>query len=137
QGPTTITGVVSMSHRVKGWRGGVLGAVRPFYIGVEPSPHAVAAVCESIARALDAPIDTGSLREAATAIDRHRAAAMEQSEELAAFVHELERQYDAARRGGLQQPPAPQLDSAEVLADIERFLREHPAPGHGEAPRTR
>jgi len=137
QGPTTITGVLSLSHREKGWRGGVLGAVRPFYIGVEPSPHAVAAVCEAIARGIGAPIDTGGQRDAATEIDRHVAAAMEQSEELAAFVQELEGQYDAAHRGRpALSPPTPQLDSAEILADIERLLREHHAPGQSETPRT-
>lgn len=140
QGPTSIATVMALGHRQRGWRGGVVSAMRPFYIGVESSPHAVAAVADVIAGGLGATVDTSGLRDAAAQIDRQMAAAMEQSEELAAFVAELERQYDATRllRGPTaltvsESPP----DTGQLMAEIDQFLRGHQdAKGRGEAPRT-
>ena len=140
EGPTSIATVMALGHRERGWRGGVVSAMRPFYIGVEPSPQAVAAVAEVIARGLGTTVDTGVLHGAANQIDRHLAAAMEQSEDLAAFVAELERQYDARRL--LTGPTMPAVsettpDTGQLMAEIDQFLRGHQdAKGRGEAPRT-
>lgn len=141
QGPTSITTVMALDHRERGWGGGVLSAVRPFYIGVEPSPHAVAAVADVIAEGLGSTVGTHALQKAASEIDGQLAAAMGQSEDLATFIGELERQYDAARLSGdhaaLSSNGTRQLETGGLMAEIDRFLREQQdATGRGEAPRT-
>ncbi len=128
QGPASLTMVLGVLLRDAGLDVGALNAIVPFYIGVDPSPHAVRALAGALAAEFDLPLDASSVDAQIEAVARQAEEQMATSQPLATFVRNLEQQYDESRlllpAGPDDRPPAP-LVAEDVLADVDALLRDH------------
>ncbi|MQA00653.1 MAG: PAC2 family protein [Dehalococcoidia bacterium] len=128
QGQTGIVGVLNLHLRSLGWRNASLWAMAPHYLTIGPNPN----VGTSLVRLVDHGFGTSTsltgLEEQAQQFDEQVAEVMRESSDAAAYVRQLEEQYDA------NQPPLPAISepgapgglppTADLLDDLERFLRE-------------
>jgi hypothetical protein len=136
EGPTGIVGVLN-ARLAKGFRTASLSARVPFYVGTQPNPHAMIAFVEAIDRGLGTSTPLAWLREQAAAQDQEAEQALAQSEPLRTVVQSLERRFDEDSRStpALLAPAkvgSPLPPSDEVIADLERFLREQRGSGGSE-----
>lgn len=136
QGPATFTMVLATALRDAGIETGSLNAIAPFYIGLDPNPHAARSLAAAVAAELGVTVDLATLDQQIEEIGRQAAQQARESEALASFVSNLEQQYDESRAhpaaanegaatdtGKGAEPPLP--DAGAVLADVEALLREH------------
>ena len=128
QGQTGIVGVLNLQLRAQGWKNASLWAMAPHYLTIGPNPHIAASFVRLLDRALGTTTSVESLAEETEQFDEQVRQVVAESDEAAAYVRQLEEQYDSSRpalppgasedaRGDL--PPTP-----EILDDLERFLRE-------------
>jgi PAC2 family len=106
----------------------------PQYLAQAEFPQASATLLEAVAAAAELVVPVDALTEAGTRIRGEIDAQVERSEEIAAVVAGLERQYDALVESRLRQnllDGDENLPSGEELgAELERFLAEQ--SGHGD-----
>lgn len=132
EGPTGIVGVLHRASVEAGIPSASLWASVPHYASSAPSPKASVALLSRVDAITGVGIDLGRLEVAASAWERQVDAVVAKSEELEAYVRDLEARYDEAER--LEAPPATpdpadedpigDVQSGDALAaDIERFLR--------------
>jgi len=136
QGPATFSMALGVMLRDAGLNVGALNAIAPFYVGVDPSPHAVRALAGALAAEFHLAVDLTTLDAQIEEVARHVQTQIAQSGNLATFIANLEQQYDEARifpaattevpRGAT---PAP-LDSADILAEVESLLRTNNSSGN-------
>ncbi|MDA0271533.1 MAG: PAC2 family protein [Chloroflexi bacterium] len=128
QGQTGIVGVLNLALRAKGWKNASLWAMAPHYLTVGPNPHIATALIRLVDKGLGTSTSVEPLSEEADQFDEQVRQVVAESEEAAAYVRQLEEQYDANRpalppgsdAGGMTElPPTP-----EILDDLERFLRD-------------
>lgn len=106
----------------------------PQYLAQAEFPQASATLLEAVAKVAGLVLPVDALTEAGTRIRGEIDAQVERSEEIAAVVAGLERQYDALVESRLRQnllDGDESLPSGEELgAELERFLAEQ--SGHGD-----
>ena len=131
EGPTGVVGVL---HDALG-RAGILSvslwATVPHYLSATPSPRAALALVERMTRLFDAATVTIELEVAAAAYDRQVDELVEEDDDLAAYVRQLEASDEdggvgvegGTGGGGEMAWPPP---SGSLAAEAERFLRERP-----------
>lgn len=128
QGQTGIVGVLNLQLRAQGWKNASLWAMAPHYLTVGPNPHIATALVRLVDRALGTSTPVGPLTEEAEQFDEQVRQVVAESDEAAAYVRQLEEQYDSSRPAlppGAPETPAEDLPpTPEILDDLERFLRE-------------
>lgn len=129
EGPTGIAGVLHDAFGRAGIPSASLWAAVPHYLSSTPSPRAALALVERIGALFGTPATTIELEVAAAAYDRQVNEVVEEDEDLAAYVRQLEEaagDEDALAGGGgggqLAWPPP----TGSLAAEAERFLREQP-----------
>jgi proteasome assembly chaperone (PAC2) family protein len=128
EGPTGIVGVLSSAARQAGLATASLWANVPHYISAVENPRATLALLQRVNRLLDGPLELGELLEAASHFDAQLAEVLTQNRKVANYVKKLEAkdQEDDDLPPG---PPGEELPPSEdLVAEIERFLRQQP-PG--------
>ncbi|HLV59406.1 MAG TPA: PAC2 family protein [Natronosporangium sp.] len=87
----------------------------PHYAGTPPCPKATLALLHRVEEALDLPVPVADLAEESAAWEARVRSAVEQDEELAEYVRELE------RRAG--EPGLREATGDELASEFERYLR--------------
>jgi proteasome assembly chaperone (PAC2) family protein len=119
EGPTGIVGVLHDAFAKAGVPSASLWAAVPHYLPGGPNPKAARALVEKASAFLGVPIQTDTLDRAGDSWVSQISSQVEENEELAAYVRQLEEA--AGRREGLPDI----VPSGEALAaELERFLRE-------------
>lgn len=125
EGPTGIVGVLSSSARTAGFATASLWANVPHYIAAVENPRATLALVHRVNRLLDGPLDVRELEESAVQFDTQLAEVLTQNRKVASYVRQLETRDVEADE--LPQGPSGELPSAQdLVAEIERFLRQQP-----------
>ena len=124
EGPTGITTPLSIACEERGWTSSSLIVAAPFYVAIEPHPHAARALIEALGRGLGLDLDVSALDEQVRELGEEADAARERSEAFTQFVANLEEQYDLAQLSLDAVDAAAAAPRPELLADVESFLRE-------------
>ena len=130
EGPTGIVGVLNLHFRSLQWRNASLWAVMPHYLNVGPNPNAIASLVRTVDTGFGTSTPQAALEARAEAFAEQVQEAMDRSSEALTYIRTLEEQYDAQRptdEGSSELP-----SGAELLGDLERFLREQQQRGKGE-----
>lgn len=114
EGPTGILGVMHSRCAEYGIASASIWAVVPTYVPSSVSPKASLALTERLATLMDVAIDVTDLQVRSSDYERQVSEFVSQDEDTAAYVAELERQYD----DGLQ--PSPE----QLVEEVEQYLRE-------------
>ena len=118
EGPTGIVGVVHDASAKAGFTSASLWAAVPHYLPAGPNPKATLALTRKLASFLGLPVETDTLERAAAGWEAQVSSTIEDNEELAAYVRQLE------QIAGERQGP-PDIPSGDALAaELERFLRD-------------
>lgn len=123
EGPTGIVGVLHGACEQAGLPSASLWATVPTYLPGTSSPKAALALIERLTRLLDTTVETGSLAAESDVYERHINSMVEEDEETALYVHELEERFDADAEldGALEAESA---SPEQLVAEVERFLRD-------------
>jgi proteasome assembly chaperone (PAC2) family protein len=119
EGPTGIVGVLHDACRQRGIPSLSLWATVPTYVPGPSSPAATLALVRRVGQLLDAELPLGELEEEATAYARRIDEIVEDDDDLRDYVNRLEMAADEEPVD--EGDPA---DSARLIAEVERFLRE-------------
>jgi proteasome assembly chaperone (PAC2) family protein len=117
EGPTGIVGVLHTRFAAAGIKSASLWAAVPHYVSQQPSPKATLALARRAADIVGASLDTTDLEIAAASYERQVDDMIEADEDIASYVHGLERVID---NGEMMDDP----DRFDIAAQAERFLRE-------------
>ena len=117
EGPTGIVGVVLEACREAGLPAVSLWAATPHYLAANPNPKAMLALGGHATRAMDLGLNFAKLEEHAVEFVQRVDDALESSGDLRDYVAELE---------SSEAPTINPEASAELLSEIEDFLREQP-----------
>ncbi|MEY2449635.1 MAG: hypothetical protein QOH79_3111 [Acidimicrobiaceae bacterium] len=120
QGPTGIVGVLHDAFRQANIPSASLWAAVPTYVPNAPSPKAALALVERIAELLGVPMATTDLEIASASSERQIDELVADDEDTAAYVARLEEAAD--------DDPDDEESHGDLIAEVERFLREHPGP---------
>jgi predicted ATP-grasp superfamily ATP-dependent carboligase len=120
QGPTGIVGVLHDAFRRAGIPSASLWAAVPTYVPSAPSPKAALALVERIIELLGVPMTTTELEIASASYERQIDELVADDDDTAAYVARLEQAAD-------EQPDTEEAHG-DLIAEVERFLREHPGP---------
>ncbi|MEX2229779.1 MAG: PAC2 family protein [Dehalococcoidia bacterium] len=119
QGPTSFGGFLGVEHRARGLRTSALTAVAPFYIQIEPRPHALLALIRALDRIFGTATDVTPVQEQVETVNAQAIEALARSERYRELLATLEQQYDATTAGAIE---AVALDADEILRDVEAFF---------------
>jgi proteasome assembly chaperone (PAC2) family protein len=120
QGPTGIVGVLHDSFRRAGVPSASLWAAVPTYVPSAPSPKAALALVERIAELLTVPVATTELEIASASYERQIDSLVADDDDTAEYVARLEQAAD-------DTPPLETEPQGDLIAEVERFLRENPS----------
>ena len=119
--------MLSSTARATGLATASLWANVPHYISAMENPRATLALVQRVNRLFDGPLDYRELEEAATQFDSQLTEVLQQNRKVASYVRRLETKDQEAEEP--EPPPAGDLpDAKDLVAEIERFLRQQP-PG--------
>jgi proteasome assembly chaperone (PAC2) family protein len=125
EGPTGIVGVLNTICRDEGLPIASLWANVPHYISGIENPKAALALLKRVLLLLGTDLDLSELEEAAKQLDENLAEVVSQNSQLATYVKKLE-----AKKIEDDEPPAVEPEelppASELVAEFERFLRQHP-----------
>ncbi|NQV06808.1 PAC2 family protein [bacterium] len=116
EGPTGITGVMLEACREMGIPALSLWAATPHYLAANPNPAAMLALLETAAPILDSGIDVSELEQVAAEFTAQVEEALEENDELAAYVRRLQEADPTAM-------PLNPGESERLITEIEHFLR--------------
>jgi len=123
EGPTGITGVLNQVATARGLRSMSMWAGVPHYLsGTTYLPGALA-LAERVTRLLNVDLSLGRLAREAVAQRDEIAELVADDDDLAEYVTELEQRTD----DGSGELPAGSYDTDELVAEVERFLRDRDA----------
>ena len=124
QGPTGISSAVLEACANQGMGCASLWGHTAHYLQAAPNYRVSYTLAETLNKLLGLSLDLGELSTAARTFDEEVANALARDEQLSSYVKKLEDQYDESAAAG--EIP----DPAEVVKDLERFLRsERRQPG--------
>ena len=124
EGPTGIVGVLSSTARAAGFATASLWANVPHYISAVENPRATLALVHRVNRLLDGPLNVRELEEATTQFDAQLAEVLAQNRKVASYVRKLEAKDVEA--DDVNEPSGELPSADDLVAEIERFLREQP-----------
>jgi predicted ATP-grasp superfamily ATP-dependent carboligase len=105
----------------------------PHYAASLPYPEASVVLLDGLARVADITVDSAELRAAAEAARIRLDELTANSAEHQALVAQLEAQMDAEEKSGAAEAstewPEPVPGGDDLVAEVERFLREQPGQG--------
>ncbi len=129
QGPSGISSVVMEACTNQGMGYASVWGHTPHYLQAAPNYRVGYTLAEILVKLLELPLDLSELAEAASTFDGEVEEALAKDEQLRSYVAKLEGRYDEA----LDDDDI--LDPAEVVRDLEQFLRSEqrrrPGDGHG------
>jgi hypothetical protein len=97
------------------------------------NPRATLALVQRVNRLFDGPLDAHELEEAATQFDAQLTEVLKQNRKVATYVRRLEAKDHEAEEA--EPPPVGELPSShDLVAEIERFLRQQPPGASGPTP---
>lgn len=131
EGPTGIVGVLGSICRQEGLDTASLWANVPHYISAVENPRATLALLRRLLRLLDAELDLHELEEAGVQFDAQLNTVLAQNRKVANYVKQLEAKDREALEEAPLESPGELSDASELMAEIERFLREQPPPEAG------
>ena len=135
QGPTGITGVLNLRTRELGWKNASLWAMQPHYLTLGANPNVTVALAGLIDRAFRTRTPLGALEESTRAYAEQVRETLTATPDAAAYVRQLEEQYDALRPQlppGTAVPPTADEstpdgdgrgDAPDLLDELDEFLR--------------
>ena len=127
QGPSGISSVVMEACADKGMGYASVWGHTSHYLQAAPNYRVGYTMAKILIKLLELPIDLSELSEAASTFDGEVEEALAKDDQLRSYVTKLEGRYDDA-----QEDPEI-LDPAEVVRDLEQFLRSEqrrrPGPG--------
>ena len=115
EGPTGLIGVLHAEARDAGFTAASLWAAVPSYVPGATSPKAALALIERLTTMLDVSVYATDLEIAAVAYERQVSELVDEDEETAEFVAQLEHHYDEE---------AEFLNPEELMHEVEQFLRD-------------
>lgn len=135
QGPATFTMALGRVLADEGLPVVSVNALAPFYVRVDPSPHAALRLASAVAEEFGLPVETrlleAAVQETGVLIGRQ----LSESPALAEFVANLEQQQDEVAATEVLASEAasrvrPQVEeslpeASSILAHVEAFLKEH------------
>jgi predicted ATP-grasp superfamily ATP-dependent carboligase len=125
EGPTGILGILHQACQDAGMPSASFWAAVPHYVHQIPSPKAALALVERSAEVLGVRVNPLELRVASEEYERQVTERVDDDEDAAAYVTQLE-----AAEDELQDFDRGVPISGDVLTDeVERFLREHRSDG--------
>ena len=124
EGPTGMIGVLGDAARRTGLPGISIWAALPAYLQAPPNPRGALALVTKLRAVMPLPLDTTSLEEAGEAFDSTLADAVAENPELAGYVRRLEAEVDREQNAALSR-----LEPDQLVAEVERFLRDQPGGG--------
>ena len=126
EGPTGILGVLGDAAARVGIPAVGLWAALPHYLHLAPNPWGAMALVEELGRLLPVAVDLGELAGQTEAFDAAVSDLIEENPELAGYIERLEADSDEDDAPGLADLPPEQF-----VAEVERYLRDHPGGSRG------
>ena len=125
QGPTGIVGVISQMAREAKIPSASLWANMPFYVQRTPNPKGTLAILERVNKAFDFDLTLHDLEVFAARFEAQVATDIEGNPEVAAYARRVADQLGEEDDVGIEMAPDDELpDAADMVDDLERFLRE-------------
>jgi proteasome assembly chaperone (PAC2) family protein len=127
EGPTGILGVLGDVATSEGIPTVGLWAALPHYLNLAPNPWGAMALVKELRRLLPMAVDTSDLAGQTEAFDAAVTELIEENPELAGYIERLEADTDddgAEDEEG--SPGLADLPPEELVAEVERYLRDHP-----------
>lgn len=119
EGPTGIVGVLHDACRGAGLASVSLWAPVPHYVASPPNPPATRELLARLTELTRLPAHLADLDAAAAMWRAQVSAAVDDDDDVRAYVHQLEQQLDDAG------PALEMLSGDAIAAELERYLREH------------
>ena len=128
EGPTGILGVLGDLATSEGIPTVGLWAALPHYLNLAPNPWGAMALIEELRRLLPMTVDTSALADQTEAFDAAVADLVEENPELAGYIERLEADSDDEDEDDDEEgsPALADLPPEEFVAEVERYLRDHP-----------
>ena len=127
EGPTGILGVLGDLASDEGIPSIGLWAALPHYLNLAPNPWGAMALIEELRRLLPMAVDTGPLADQTGAFDAAVADLVDENPELAGYIERLEADTDEDEDDEDEGSPGlADLPPEELVAEVERYLRDHP-----------
>ena len=126
EGPTGILGVLGDLATSEGIPTVGLWAALPHYLNLAPNPWGAMALIEELRRLLPMAVDTGPLADQTEAFDAAVADLVEENPELAGYIERLEADTDDEDDDEEGSPGLADVPPEELVAEVERYLRDHP-----------
>src|SRR5829696_7398388 len=129
EGPTGILGVLGDAATREGIPTIGLWAALPHYLNLAPNPWGAMALIQELGRLLPLAVDTSALAGQTEAFDAAVTELIDDNPELAGYIERLEADSDheddeAGEDDG--SPGLADLPPEELVAEVERYLRDHP-----------
>jgi proteasome assembly chaperone (PAC2) family protein len=125
EGPTGILGVLGEVATRAGIPTVGLWAALPHYLNLAPNPWGAMALIQELGRLLPMSVDTSAIAGQTEAFDSAVAELLEENPELAGYIERLEADADD-EEGEDGSPGLADLPPEELVAEVERYLRDHP-----------
>jgi proteasome assembly chaperone (PAC2) family protein len=131
EGPTGILGVLGDLATAEGIPTVGLWAALPHYLNLAPNPWGAMALIQELRRLLPMAVDTSALAGQTEAFDAAVGELVEENPELAGYIERLEADSDEEDEDDDEEgsPGLADLPPEELVAEVERYLRDHPG-GH-------
>ncbi len=126
-GPTGIVGVLHDTCRQAGIASFSLWGAVPMYLPNTANPKAALALLRRLDVLAELGLDLRRLEAAAGYFERQVDEAIKRDRRAGSYVRELERRADAAGQPESQSEPEPLPSAAEIIQDLEDFLRGGPS----------
>jgi proteasome assembly chaperone (PAC2) family protein len=135
EGPTGILGVLGDLATAHGIPTVGLWAALPHYLNLAPNPWGAMALVQELRRLLPMAVDTSALAGQTEAFDAAVAELVEENPELAGYIERLEADSDEEGEEDDEDddgsPGLADLPPEELVAEVERYLRDHPGGTRG------
>ena len=127
EGPTGILGVLGEAAGGAGIPTVGLWAALPHYLNLAPNPWGAIALIKELRRLLPMAVDTSALAGQTDAFDAAVTDLVEENPELAGYIERLEADADDDEADDDEDSPGlADLPPEELVAEVERYLRDHP-----------
>ncbi len=128
EGPTGIVGVLHDALQRAGHPTASLWAAVPGYASQLPSPKAAMALVERACSMIGTPAPLSRLAGAIGDYDARVAALIGDDDDMLEYLERLEAMSDESDDPGDDLSTAPPVDSDELMAEVEQFLRDSTDP---------